>query len=196
MQLVVNIKQVGLVAWSKCMLSHLGIAGLSLSHDNSWKPLGEYAAPCKIVYNQWNKSRQKYVSFSGHISDRLSVVSVRAEQHKGSAPERVRSSAAYCRGLVPGAWKIWPPEGSASLKGTTDIIFFKFSTLIHSPNRIILNQRHFQRVPRKCSSSSQMTKDPQHAQGYYPVHMRSTMQYVRTRRHLKPLVIPYRQRRL
>ena len=46
-------------------------------------------------------NRQKSVSFSGHISDGLSVVSVRAEPHKGYVTERVRSSAAQCQSLAP-----------------------------------------------------------------------------------------------
>ena len=46
------------------------------------------------LYDQLYKNRQKSVSFSGHISDGLSVVSVRAEPHKGYVTESVRSSAA------------------------------------------------------------------------------------------------------
>ena len=57
------------------------------------KAVGGINGPCKIVYDRWYKNRQKSVSFSGHISDGLSVVSVRAEPHKGYATERVRSSA-------------------------------------------------------------------------------------------------------
>ena len=41
------------------------------------------SGPCKIVYDWWYRNRQKSVSFSGHISDRLSVVLVRAGPHKG-----------------------------------------------------------------------------------------------------------------
>ena len=58
------------------------------------KAIEGISGPCKIVYDQWYKNRQKAVSFSGHISDGLSVVSVRAESHKGYVTERVRSSAA------------------------------------------------------------------------------------------------------
>ena len=56
--------------------------------------IGGIGGPCKIVYDQWYKNRQKSVSFSGHISDGLSVVLVRAEPHKRYVTERVRSSAA------------------------------------------------------------------------------------------------------
>ena len=35
----------------------------------------------KIVYDQWYKNRHKSVSFSGHLSDGLFVVSVRAASH-------------------------------------------------------------------------------------------------------------------
>ena len=47
------------------------------------KAIGGISGPCKIVYDQWYKNRQKSVGFSGHISDGLPVVSVRAEPHKG-----------------------------------------------------------------------------------------------------------------
>ena len=47
------------------------------------KAIGGISGLCKIVYDQWYKNRQKSVSFSGHISDGLSVVSIRAEPHKG-----------------------------------------------------------------------------------------------------------------
>ena len=49
--------------------------------------------PCKIVYDRWYKNRQKSVSFSGHISDGLCMVSVKAESFKGNVAERVRSLA-------------------------------------------------------------------------------------------------------
>ena len=58
------------------------------------KPIGGISSPCKIVYDQWYKHRQKSVSFSGHISDGLSVVLARAEPHKGYVTERMQSSAA------------------------------------------------------------------------------------------------------
>ena len=58
------------------------------------KAIGGISGPCKIVYDQRYKNRQKSVSFSEHISDRLSVVLIRAEPHKGYVTERVRSSAA------------------------------------------------------------------------------------------------------
>ena len=59
------------------------------------KGIGGISGPCKIVYDQWYKNRQKSsVSFSGHISDGLFVASVRAETHKGYVAERVRSSVA------------------------------------------------------------------------------------------------------
>ena len=35
------------------------------------------------MYDQWYKNRQKFEIFSGHISDGLSVVSVREETKKG-----------------------------------------------------------------------------------------------------------------
>ena len=44
--------------------------------------------------NKWPKNRQKSESFSGDISDILSMVLVRAEPHKGYVTERVRDSAA------------------------------------------------------------------------------------------------------
>ena len=46
------------------------------------KAIGGISGPCKIVYDQWYKNRQKFVSFNGHISDELSVVLVRAEHTK------------------------------------------------------------------------------------------------------------------
>ena len=55
---------------------------------------GGISDSCMIVYDQWYKNRHKSVSFSGHISDGLSMVSVGAEPHKGYVTERVRSSAA------------------------------------------------------------------------------------------------------
>ena len=58
------------------------------------KGIGGISGPCKIMYDQWYKNRQKSISFSGHISDGLTVMSVRAEPHKGYVTERVRSSTA------------------------------------------------------------------------------------------------------
>ena len=55
---------------------------------------GGICDPCKIVYDRWYKNRKNSISFTGHISDRLSVVLVRAEPHKGCITERVQSSAA------------------------------------------------------------------------------------------------------
>ena len=52
------------------------------------KVIGGISGPCKT---RWYKNRQRSVSLWGHISDKLSVVSVRAKPHKGT--ERVRSSA-------------------------------------------------------------------------------------------------------
>ena len=52
---------------------------------------------CKIVYDGWYKSRQRSVNSAGHISDRLSVVSVRAEPKNGYVTERVRNSSAQCQ---------------------------------------------------------------------------------------------------
>ena len=72
-------------------------SGVSQFEPRSWqlvKAIGGISGPWKIVYDQWYKNRQKSASFSGHISDGLSVVSVRAEPHKGYVTERVRSSAA------------------------------------------------------------------------------------------------------
>ena len=59
--------------------------------------------PCKIVYDRWYKNGQKSVSFSGHISNRLSVVLVRAKPHKGYATEKLWSSTAKCQSLAPRA---------------------------------------------------------------------------------------------
>ena len=61
------------------------------------KAIGGISGPCKIVYDQWYKNRQMSVSFSGHISDGLSVVSVRANPHKGYVTERVGSLVAQCQ---------------------------------------------------------------------------------------------------
>ena len=58
------------------------------------KPIGGISGPCKIVYDQWYKHRQKSVSFKGHISDGCFMVLVRAEPHKVNVTERVRGSAA------------------------------------------------------------------------------------------------------
>ena len=58
------------------------------------KVIGGISSPCKIVYDQWHKNKQKSVSYSGHISDGLSEVSVRAVPHKGYESEKVQSSAA------------------------------------------------------------------------------------------------------
>ena len=58
------------------------------------KAIGGISGPCKIVYDRWYKNRQKSVSFSGNVSDGLSVKLLRAEPHKGYVTERVRSSAA------------------------------------------------------------------------------------------------------
>ena len=55
------------------------------------KGIGGISGPCKIVYDQWYKNRQKSLSFSGHTSDGLSGVLVRAEPHKGYVTERVQS---------------------------------------------------------------------------------------------------------
>ena len=60
------------------------------------KAIGGISGPCKIVYDQWYKNRQKSVSFSGHISDGLSAVLVRAEPHKGYVTESVELS-----GIMP-----------------------------------------------------------------------------------------------
>ena len=61
------------------------------------KAIGGISRACKIVY----KNRQKAVSFSGHISDRISVVSVRAEPHKARyATESVRSSVASRQSVI------------------------------------------------------------------------------------------------
>ena len=51
------------------------------------KAIGGISGPRKIVYDRLYKNRQKSVSFTGHISDRKSVVLVRAEPHKGHATE-------------------------------------------------------------------------------------------------------------
>ena len=57
------------------------------------RAIGGISGPCKVVYDQWYKNRLKSVSFSGHNSDGLYVVLVRAEPHKGYVTERVQSSA-------------------------------------------------------------------------------------------------------
>ena len=52
----------------------------------SWqlaRVIGGISSHWKVVYDKWYKNRQKSESFSGHISDWLSVVLVRAEPHKG-----------------------------------------------------------------------------------------------------------------
>ena len=56
------------------------------------RAIGGISGPCKIVYDQWYKNRQKSVIFSWRISDRLPEVFVRAESHKGYVTERVQSS--------------------------------------------------------------------------------------------------------
>ena len=75
--------------------------GGSRLEPQSWqlvKAIGGISCPCKIVYDQWYKNRQKSLSFSGHISYGLSVVLVRAKPHKGYCwivylryPDSVRS---------------------------------------------------------------------------------------------------------
>ena len=66
------------------------------------KAIGGITGPYKIVYDQWNKNRQKSVSLSGHISDGLSVVLVRAEPHKGDVAESVERS-----GIMPMPGSKW-----------------------------------------------------------------------------------------
>ena len=104
-------------------------SGGSCFEPRSWqlvKAMRGISGPCKIVYNQWYKNRQKSVSFSGHISGRLSVVLVRAKPHKGYVTERVRSSAAIS--LAPGAWKIWSLKWPAPPKRAPQRYFtFTFS---------------------------------------------------------------------
>ena len=73
--------------------SHLGVA-VRTPVMTTWESHLGICGPCKILYGGWYKNRQKSVSFSGNISDELSVVLVRAEPHKGYVTERVRSSAA------------------------------------------------------------------------------------------------------
>ena len=88
--------QVGLAAWLECWLSGLGLqvwAPVMTTCESNWGISG----PCKIVV----QNKQNYVSFSGQISDGLSMVLVRAESHKGYGTERVRSSAAYWQSLAP-----------------------------------------------------------------------------------------------
>ena len=84
-------KQVGVAAWLECWLSHLGVAGSSPGHMR--KLLGEKVALVRLCMIDGTKQAMS-VSFSGHISDGLSMVSVRAKPHKGYVNERVRSSAA------------------------------------------------------------------------------------------------------
>ena len=74
-----------------------------------------------MLYDQWYKNRQKPVSFSGHISDRLSMVLVSAGQHNGYATERVRHSI---KAWLQGAGKIWSSmqvTGSAERNPRGDI---------------------------------------------------------------------------
>ena len=63
-------------------------------YDNLCMAMGEKVALVRLCMIDGTKTGKKSVSFSGHISDGLSVVSVRAEPHKGYVTERVRSSAA------------------------------------------------------------------------------------------------------
>ena len=58
------------------------------------KSIGGIHGLCKIVYDRWYKKRQNTVSFSGYISNRLSVVMVRAEPHNGYVTERMQASVA------------------------------------------------------------------------------------------------------
>ena len=82
------------------MVRALGLSsGGSRFEPWSWqlvKAIGGISGPCKIAYDGWYKNRQKSVSFSGHISDGLSVVLVRAKPHKGYVTEKVQRLAAYC----------------------------------------------------------------------------------------------------
>ena len=94
---------------------------LALPSGGSWfepqsrqhvKAIRGISGPCKIVLDQWYKTEKKFVSFSRHISDRISVVLVRAKPHKGYVTERVQSiSNIVPKSFVPGAWKIWSPKG-------------------------------------------------------------------------------------
>ena len=45
-----------------------------------------------------------------HLRQIIVMVSVGAESHRGYATERVRSSAAECQSLAPGAWTNWSPK--------------------------------------------------------------------------------------
>ena len=81
------------------------------------KAIGILSGPCKTVNDQWYKNRQKFVSFSGHISDGLSVVSVRAEPHKGYVTERFQS-------LAPRGMENLVTEVTAPPKGTLEVLYF------------------------------------------------------------------------
>ena len=77
-----TIRQGGLAASSKCLLSHLGAARLIPGHGNLHKPLRDHAAPARLRMID----RTKPGIFSGvcnllvgHFLAGLSAVSVRAE---------------------------------------------------------------------------------------------------------------------
>ena len=57
------------------------------------KAIGGICSPGNAVYDCWLENRQKSLSLGGHISDRLSLVLVRAEPHKGDVTEKVWSLA-------------------------------------------------------------------------------------------------------
>ena len=58
----------------------------------------------------------------GHFSDRLSVVSVGAEPHKGYVAKRVQSSVLKCQRLCSRTWKIWSPDWPAPSKDTPEVL--------------------------------------------------------------------------
>ena len=91
---------------------------LDLPSGGSWfeprsqlvKAIEGISSPCKIKYDRWHKNRQKSLSFSGHNSERISVVLVRGKPHKGYVTESVELSGTVPKRFAPGAWKIGSPK--------------------------------------------------------------------------------------
>ena len=67
---------------------------------------GEYAAPARLCRIDCTKQRQGmyvcvFVSLVGHLSDRLSAMSVRAEPHKGYVAELFSKGGVHVRKSSP-----------------------------------------------------------------------------------------------
>ena len=95
-------------------------SGASRFEPWSWhlvKAAGGIWGPCKIGYDWWYK-RDK--SLWGNISDRLSVVSVRAETQSLRECEAQQHSAKV---WLQGAWKIWSLKWPAPPKGTPEVLY-------------------------------------------------------------------------